>query len=95
MRYTGLSLSLCVSDILRGVVKVEQVDRIVASTKFEGILDALKAYHNLYWSQHADLGTVYRLLKAIWPIVEQPRFEDDAFSNNVAYGHWIINVGGE
>lgn len=68
----GLTLSGCISDILRGDVKEENVIGIVSSTKFESVDDAIGHYVN-YWSMHPGWK---ELVHRVWPKVCQPRLID-------------------
>lgn len=53
----GLSLSLCVSDMLAKGISPAQVDYIICGTKFaneEAFLRVCDAYKTLYWRRDAD-----------------------------------------
>jgi|WetSurMetagenome_2_1015567.scaffolds.fasta_scaffold94732_3 hypothetical protein len=57
MKTFGRSLSLCVSDILRGYVKKEDVEIIVSSTAFateEMWQKGIKSYSESYWIDFSE-----------------------------------------
>jgi len=86
----GLSLSLCVRDILRGKIKEEEVKEIIAGTnaspeQWDGLM---KNYKESYWRENPEEGEAIarRLLDA--GKIRQPRQEGKA-AHNIASGHWI------
>jgi len=86
----GLSLSLCVRDILRGKIKEEEVKEIIANTnaspeQWEGLL---RDYKESYWQENPDEGEAIarRLYEA--GKIKQPRQEGRA-AHSIAAGHWI------
>ena len=52
MRLIGLSLSFCISDILRGLVEVDQVEHIQTNCTLDSVFDIIKPethYMESYW----------------------------------------------
>jgi hypothetical protein len=91
----GLSLSLCIQDVIEGRVKYEQVERLVTGTKaltpahFAGVLDS---YAGSYWRKNPALAI--NLAWRLWAEgkIEQPRLSGDAphaIYNSV--GHWATD----
>ena len=86
----GLSLSRCVSDILSGKVKEEEIKEIIAGTNssLEQREKLIKMYRELYWKENPDEGErICRRLYAEGKI-RQPRQEGEV-SHNISQGHWI------
>jgi len=55
----GLSLSLCIAQIIDGKVRENDVEKIIANTKAdspEKIDELIQGYRNSYWSTNPDLG---------------------------------------
>ncbi len=86
----GLSLSFCVSDILRGKIKEEEVKEIIAGTNTspEQWDELMKSYKESYWRENPDEGEAIarRLFEA--GKIRQPRQEGKA-THNIASGYWI------
>lgn len=93
MKYTGLSLSLCVLDIARGRVSIDQVDKIIASTAANSSQDwyeVIEEYKKYYWSENPkECEHLAREFIAAGK-VEQPRLQGKE-AHNIANGHWLIN----
>lgn len=72
----GLSLSICVQNIIAGIIKLEQVDKIITGTKAENAEDwniVIGMYRQSYWRKAPDEGErIARQLIAEGK-VEQPR----------------------
>jgi hypothetical protein len=88
----GLSLSFCVSDIIRGRVKESDVQLIIAGTRADNAVEmhnVLRRYADLYWSAapEAGLAVARRLLKA--GKIFQPRVYNNDAELNIANGHWL------
>jgi hypothetical protein len=87
----GLSLSFCVQDIIEGRAALEDVEKIIASTRAETPEDwdnLISCYQEYYWRHNPDEGErICRLLLAEGRI-EQPRVEGRE-PHNIAGGHWI------
>jgi hypothetical protein len=90
MAYIGLSLSLCVTDIAAGVIPLDEVVGIRASTAFtdkEGWERLIAHNRNTYWAFAPDrCELIARRLLANEGII-QPRLEGKE-ANNVAAGRW-------
>lgn len=75
-KVVGYSLTFCIQDLIAGRVKVEDVEKIVASTRFgteEAWEVAIVYYRKVYWKTNPDLGEAFcRQLLAAGKI-EQPR----------------------
>lgn len=89
----GLSLSLCIRDILEGKVSLDEVERIVTSTKCRTPADwtwLLENYRREYWGKDPDLGEkIARQLLAAGKI-EQPRMNDPMVTSvKPKQGLWI------
>jgi hypothetical protein len=55
----GLSISLCISDIIKGVVNEKDVKKIIGSTSAAGMKDweeIIIQYRRFYWQDNPDLG---------------------------------------
>ena len=93
-RLYGLSLSLCVMEILAGKRTVDEIDGIIAATRFDSWREAVLRYERTYWSKYngAEIDAV---MAALWPKVVQPRllgFE----SHNISRGSWLhVSPSGE
>ena len=93
----GLSLSLCISDILRGKVRESQVKEIITSTKAEDREEfekLLESYKINCWSGIAGKKTdseegaaIARRLYESGKI-RQPRLDGEA-TLNISQGHWL------
>ena len=86
----GLSLSLCVSDILRGKVREEEVKEIIAGTMAstpEDIDRIIKEYGRTYWHDNREEGEAIarRLFEA--GKVKQPRTKGS--TPHSASGLWL------
>lgn len=87
----GLSLSLCMQDILAGKIEVNQIAAIVTSTAFENLYQAFEYYYPIYWKDYSKNEAFIKLTE-IWPIVCQPRLQVDIFEHrghNVSHGYWL------
>ena len=83
----GLSLSLCVREILAGEASEESVTAIIGATKFDSPESAVKHYSGLYWREY-DQEEVMALVTRLWPKVVQPRLHGYE-PHNIADGHWL------
>lgn len=88
----GLSLSLCVRDIIDGRVNVEDVEVIVTNTAARDSNDWSKLmdqYCNSYWRGQSDRARrVVDLLLAADRIV-QPRLNDRDYRHDISNGVWV------
>jgi hypothetical protein len=88
----GLSLSLCVKDIMNGVVDIEDVDLLITGTRaitresWETVVDA---YMRDYWDKNPSLAQhiVYYLEHR--GRIFQPRIYNQHAELNIAKGHWV------
>lgn len=90
----GLSLSACVSDIMRGKVKEEDVEKIISGTNSRGNWqEVLKHYRGIYWIDYPNKAEscFWRLHKA--GKIEEPRLKNDAHYPVITGGHWVTDVG--
>jgi len=72
----GLSMSLCIRDVLEGRVNIEQIEKIFAQTRIETeehLQETMTVYRQAYWSSDPDRGEriARSMLKA--GRIEQPR----------------------
>ena len=82
----GMSLSFCVADIARGLVKEEEVLRIIASTCAKDLEIVLEQYQTIYWNDLPGALDIARRLISEGK-VDQPRLEN-RMGFNIANGHW-------
>ena len=94
-RYIGLSLSLCIRDILDGKVDVNAVACIVTSTAFKSVGEAVEVYYNPYWNTVPKV-QVEDLLRGIWHIIAQPRLYNPVMHRGhmIGHGHWVDTIDG-
>ncbi|HNW19703.1 MAG TPA: hypothetical protein PLA53_00875 [bacterium] len=86
----GLSLSLCIKNILEGKVKEEEVKEIIAGTSFapEKFDELIDLYKKSYWYDNPEEGeAIARRLFAAGKI-KQPRMEGGKI-HSIAEGHWL------
>lgn len=95
-RYIGLSLSLCMGDILDGKVDVNDIACIVTSTAFKSVDEAVEVYYDSYWNTVPKVQVAY-LLRGIWPIIAQPRLYSPVIHRGhmVCHGHWVDTIDGK
>lgn len=70
--YIGLSLSACISSILKGDVKENEVICIISSTLFDSIDDMIEQYSAFYWARY-DKTQVRNLLIRLHGVIYQPK----------------------
>lgn len=100
----GLSLSLCVQDILKGKVREEDVQLLVTGTRINGPNAeprlgsgswdyAMREYGKSYWRENPELGIAIatRLVNA--GKLFQPRQWNCDAELNIAHGHWACSNG--
>lgn len=88
---TGYSLSLCISDILRGAVAEGEVGRIVASTNAptrEAFLDVIESYSTTYWHNQPERGKEIALRFYDEGKIDQPRTRGEAFTSLAQGARW-------
>lgn len=89
----GLSLSFCVSDILRGRKREEDVTLIIAGTAIrpndpEHLTYVLTSYATSYWCADPEQGR--EIARRLWDAgkIFQPRVHGGE-APNIGAGHWI------
>ena len=92
----GKSLSLCVSDILAGNTKLDDVALIVSSTRIASEADWLylvMRYSRSYWAQYnpKQIAAVVATIKNRGMLL-QPRLNDDDFATDCSNGIWASNL---
>lgn len=91
----GLSLSLCISDILDGRVQEGQVCRIFAATRAsseEDFRKVLEGYAKDYWQRDPERGMAIAMDFYQAGKITQPRLEGKG-CHDVGRGHW--RMGGQ
>ena len=87
----GLSVSFCVSDIARGVVAVEEVEKIktpIVSPRWD---DIIAKYRDMYWASFPDEAErIIRELLASGRVEQSRDSYKDAYAD-IAAGHWLVN----
>lgn len=91
----GLSLSLCVIDIIEGKVNADDVICIVTSTAFSSPEEAVKAYGGYWESEQTTKEAVLDMLQKLWPIVFQPRMIYGGRGHMISAGYWYNVETGE
>ena len=98
---TGLSLSLCVKDVLCKRVEQEDIYQIVSNTAFPSAEAAYTHYSQSYWDgewittetdeQYItwEKDHVMDILNSLWGRVVQPRLVDPNYQHSIAEGHWV------
>ena len=88
----GLSLSMCIRDILSGEVRLEDVMLIRSNTAARDQYDwerVFNSYSKTYWRQDpVRAGRILTLLLAA-NIIEQPRLTDPNYSHSITDGWWV------
>lgn len=77
-KVVGTSLAFCVRDIILSRRKIEDVEMIVAGTKFETVEEVIDTYKETYWKKYSKRAE--EVLKALWnegkiiqPCLENPK----------------------
>jgi hypothetical protein len=91
--YTGLCLSLCVRDIVDGLVPLKKVDKIIAGTAAptpEAWDEVIRSYRKVCWSVKAE--ECERLARHLIAtgMVEQPRLQGKE-AHIIDDGYWLLN----
>lgn len=93
MVLVGVSLSVCVGDLLRGdrVWSFRQRLVLVTCTAFSSPEEAYAKYSESYWRGYPK-ETVMALLKRIWPHVVQPRLLNDSYEHFAGRESWFTTT---
>lgn len=95
-RYIGLSLSLCLQDILRNRIGLDEIVAIVAASKFNSKEEAFEAYYQVYWAEYAPEEECRFVLNEVWKLVFQPRLvTNQTIGHIIARGFWLDTFTGE
>lgn len=90
----GLSLSFCVTDILRGCIALEDVTKLVTGTQLRDEADwekCLGEYCQTYWRDDPlEALAIVRQLRESGRI-EQPRLENEAHYPLIYAGNWVTS----
>jgi len=87
----GLSVSACVGDIARGVVREESVAYIIGATALkdeEAMLDACQRYAGTYWADCPVRATEVMMRLWIQGKILQPRLQGGP-SLLISRGYWL------
>lgn len=82
----GLSLSLCIRDVLEGLVTEDEIVCILTATLFDGLDEAIEYYGESYWGSYSE-EEVREVLGNLWPRILQPRGYGILVSQ--ADGYWL------
>lgn len=96
-KFIGLSLSLCLQDILAGNIEVKEIAGIMTSTAFENLHQAFEYYYPIYWNNY-DKTETFKKFTEVWPLVCQPRQQVGMFEHRghkVTHGFWLNTETGE
>ncbi len=91
--YTGLCLSLCVLDIIEGLVPLKEVDKIIAGTAApspEAWDKTIRNYKKVCWNEKAEECEMVARHLIETGMVEQPILQGKK-APIIADGHWILN----
>ncbi|MDD5059466.1 MAG: hypothetical protein WC516_10005 [Patescibacteria group bacterium] len=86
----GLSISMCVKDILNGEVNIEDVYCIIAGTMIQDQKNwfvLVDQYGDSYWKKFSK-EDIWATLEQLIPIIYQPRLAGKQ-GPNISRGHWI------
>lgn len=76
MKLIGLSLSMCVKDVIEGKVSIADIDSICAGTRImsdDDLVEVCKTYSEIYWSKAPMAGTLIALWLYHFGRLFQPR----------------------
>lgn len=93
MKLVGLSLSMCVSDLVNGIVKIEDVDYIIAATRVEDEAEfslLINHYAKTYWGKWP-----YKAAMFAWELwnserIDQPRTYGGEHLGTPGCCHWLV-----
>jgi len=89
----GLSLSMCIKDVLSGRVPEAKVTKIVTNTRANSDSDwdrLIGRYHSIYWRGHTTdqvLALIARLREQ--DKIEQPRVNHPDHEHHINKGWWV------
>ena len=89
----GLSVSLCVREISEGKMALLHVEKVVGSTRAEGVKDwlyVIRSYRRNYWYNRPWRATLILLVLLAMGKVEQPRIEGKPYPD-VSKSIWVAN----
>lgn len=87
----GLSVSLCIKDILDGKVQIKEVKKIIGSTRCETTKDwekVLDTYYFCYWNDYPK-SQCLEVFNLLLPIIEQPRLTSNKYPQIAITGRWV------
>lgn len=89
----GLSLSLCIRDIMQGTVGINQIACIITNTRAQTEAQwekIITEYHRVCWSNETLewARALIGLLRKEGKII-QPRLDDPDHTHTVNRGHWL------
>lgn len=88
----GLSLSLCIKDILEGEVKVENVEQLIISVmapiESSEWKNVIEDYKRSYWRRFDD-NEIDKLIESLKPLIVIPRLDCSNKYPIVLDGHWV------
>lgn len=93
-KLVGLSLSLCIKDVLEGKICETQIDHLVSPTRWttpEHLNDGLDAYARDYWQRNPMLGMQIARRLFSKGLVDQPRCTNNTHPG-IAYGRWVLCI---
>lgn len=83
----GLSLSMCVLDLLTGKVALNDVRYIITSCKpVNGLDDIIESYMGSYWCEHKE-ADVRKILSQLE--LRHPRLDDNLRYPILGNGRWV------
>lgn len=90
-KVVGTSIAFCVRDIISGRRKIEDVEVIIAGTKFETVDEVIETYKETYWKKYFEKAenvcrTLWNEGKIIQPCLENPKallFVKDVWYENM------------
>jgi hypothetical protein len=96
-KLTGLSLSMCVKDICKGKVSLEEVDAIIAGTRIMDQEDwnyVLERYCLSYWYEFQEKAKEVANYLRDNNMFQQPRAEGYR-CHNISHGWWLDEKGNQ
>ena len=89
----GLSLSYCVSDILKEDVKLDNVTKMYVGCVWQSnqeFLELLEQYHQSYWRKF-NFREIEEIVDSLLPIIQITRLFDPPRLPNTFRGHWVTD----